>query len=304
MKSNQSKWLFWSVLGGAVFIFFVLTVYALIVYSVKDEDGGDFAFSGSKIGVVDIHGPIMEAKSWVEQLKKMGDNPSIKAIILHIDSPGGGVAASQEVYTEVLRIREHKKKIVVASMASVGASGAYYISCACDKIMANPGSITGSIGVIAEYYNYGELLRWAKMQSVVFKSGELKDAPSPVRALTENEKKYMQSIIDDMYNQFTQAVSKGRKMDIASVKLLADGRVYTGLDAKAKKLIDEVGSFQDAVEYTAKLAQLQGEPKLVHTPKERRTLIDLLTGDVSSLFPFPFSQTMPGVQIQFSYIWK
>jgi protease IV len=302
MNSSRSKWLFWSILGGAVVLFFVLTVYALILYSIKDDDSGDFNFSGSKIGVVDIHGAIFEAKSWVEQIKKMGDNPSIKAIILHIDSPGGGVAASQEIYTEVLHIRERKKKIVVASMASVGASGAYYIACACDKIIANPGTVTGSIGVIAEWYNYGELLRWAKMQSIVFKSGEFKDAPSPVRELTENEKKYMQNIIDDLYSQFTQAVSKGRKMDLTAVKKLADGRVYTGLDAKSKNLIDALGGFQDAVEYTAKAAQLSGEPKLVRPQKERRTLIDLLTGDVSSLFPF--TQHSPGVQIQFSYLWK
>jgi protease-4 len=302
MNSSQAKWLFWCVLGGAALIFFILTVYALLLYSVKEDDLADFSFSGSRIGVIDLHGPIFEARSWVDQIKKFGDSPSIKAIILHIDSPGGGVAASQEIYQEVLRLRDHKKKIVVSSMASVGASGAYYIACACDKIVANPGTVTGSIGVIAEWYNYGELLQWAKLKNVVFKSGEFKDAPSPVRDLTENERKYMQGVIDDLYNQFTLAVSKGRNLDLAVVKPLADGRIYTGLDAKSRRLIDEIGTFQDAVEITAKLAKIEGEPKLVHPVKEHRTFWDLLSGDLSSIFPI--NNQNRGTQIQFSYLWK
>jgi protease-4 len=302
MKPSQSKWLLWSVLGGTALLFFILTIYALILYSVKEDELSDFSFSGNKIGVVDLHGPIFEARSWVDQLKKFGDSPSIKAVILHIDSPGGGVAASQEIYQEVLKLRDQKKKIVVSSMASVGASGAYYIACASNKIVANAGTITGSIGVIAEWYNYGELLQWAKLKSVVFKSGEFKDAPSPVRELTENEKKYMHGIIDDLYNQFTLAVAKGRNLDLNIVKPLADGRIYTGLDAKSKRLIDEIGTFQDAVEITAKLAKIEGEPKLVHPTKERHTLWDLLSGDFSGFLPI--NNRNLGAQIQFSYLWK
>jgi protease-4 len=298
----NNKWLLWIILGGASLMFFLLTLYALILYTEREEDLGDFSFSGNKIGVIDLVGPIYEARPTVEQLRKFGENPGIKAIILRMDSPGGGVAASQEIYTEVLRVREKKHKIVVASMASVGASGAYYIACACDKIMANPGSVTGSIGVIAEWYNYGELLKWAKLKSVVFKSGELKDAPSPVRELTESEKKYLQNIIDDLYSQFITAVSKGRKLDLETVKRLSDGRIFTGADAKAKKLIDETGGLYDAVDLTAKLAKISGEPKLVHPPRERRTLIDLLTGDLSGLLSFP--QGIQDRRIQFSFLWK
>jgi protease-4 len=302
MSKSKSKWLVWAIVGGAFLIFFALTLYALIVYSIGEDESIDFSFGGSKIAVVDITGTILDAKPVVDQLKKFGDNDSIKAILLRIDSPGGGVAASQEIYSEVLRVRERKNKIVVASMASTGASGAYYIACACNKIVANPGTVTGSIGVIAEWYNYGELVKWAKLKSVVFKSGEFKDAPSPVRELTENERKYLQNLIDDLYSQFAMAVAKGRKMDLAAVKTLADGRVYTGLDAKEKKLIDEIGTFHDAVDMTAKLANISGEPKLVTSPVQRTTWLDLLTGNVSSLLPF--TGVIPDSRIQLSYLWK
>jgi protease-4 len=298
----NNKWLFWIILGGASLLFFLFTLYALILYSERESDLGEFSFSGSKIGVIDIAGAIYEARPIVEQLRKFSENPGIKAILLRMDSPGGGVAASQEIYAEVLRVRTQKHKIVVASMASVGASGAYYIACACDRIVANPGSVTGSIGVIAEWYNYGELMKWAKLKSVVFKSGDLKDSPSPVRDLNEQEKKYLQNIIDDLYSQFVTAVSKGRRLEWETVKLLSDGRVFTGADAKNKKLIDETGGLYDAVALTAKLAKISGEPRLVYSPRERRTLIDLLTGDLSGIFNFPTG--VPDQRIQFSFLWK
>jgi protease-4 len=302
MNKGTSKWLVWSIIGGSALLFFTLTLYALILYSVSEDEATDFSFSGNKIGVVDIVGPIFDAKPVVDQLKRYGDSSSIKAIILRIDSPGGGVAASQEIYGEVLRIKEKKNKIIVSSMASVGASGAYYIACGTDKIVANPGTVTGSIGVIAEWYNYGELMKWAKLKSVIFKSGEFKDAPSPVRDLTENEKKYLQNIINDLYSQFTEAVAKGRKLNLETVKSFSDGRVYTGLDAKDKKLIDEIGGFQEAVDLTAKLAKISGEPRLVTSTRERRTLLDLLTGDISGMLPFTGGAS--DTRIQFSYLWK
>ena len=187
-------------------------------------------------------------------------------------------------------------------MASVGASGAYYIACGTDKIIANSGTVTGSIGVIAEWVNYGELLKWAKLKSVVFKSGELKDAPSPVRDLAESEKKYLQNIIDDMYIQFVTAVADGRKMDFEKAKSLSDGRVYTGRDAKSKNLIDEVGNLHDAIDMTTKLAKISGEPKVVFPPKEKKTLWSFLFDDVSSILPLE-SRVLDN-RIQFSYQWK
>jgi protease-4 len=184
----------------------------------------------------------------------------------------------------------------------VGASGAYYLSCPADKIIANPGTVVGSIGVIAEWVNYGELFAWAKLKDVTFKTGEFKDSGTPTRELTEKEKVYFQGLIDDMYVQFVEAVAAGRKMDIEEVRELADGRVFTGRDARDKKLIDEVGDFQDAVDLTASLAGISGKPNLLRSTRERVTLLDLLTGDVSRLNPFG-AQTLKS-QVRFQYLWK
>lgn len=302
MTKNQSKWLVGVIVGGGALLLLVICLFALLLFSLREGDNSDFSFSNNKIGIVDLNGVIFESKSVVDQLQRLADNSSIKAIVLRIDSPGGGVAASQEIYNEVIRTTQKKNKIIVSSMASVGASGAYYIACGTNKIVANPGTITGSIGVIAEWYNYGELMKWAKLKSVVFKSGELKDAPSPIRELTEQEKKYLQNLIDDMYSQFLTAVAEGRKLDLETVRKFSDGRVYTGRDAKSKKLIDEIGSLQDAIDIAAKLAKISGEPKLVKSPKERKTLLDLLMGDVSSFLPF--NANVRDTRIQFSYLWK
>jgi len=302
MTKNQSKWLVGVIVGGGALLLLFVCLFALLLFSFREGSSSDFGFSKNKIGIVDLNGVIFESKSVVDQLQRFADNSAIKAIVLRIDSPGGGVAASQEIYNEVLRIKQKRNKIIVSSMASVGASGAYYIACGTDKIVANPGTITGSIGVIAEWYNYGDLMKWAKLKSVVFKSGELKDAPSPVRELTEQEKKYLQNLIDDMYSQFLTAVAEGRKLDLETVRKFSDGRVYTGRDAKSKKLIDEIGGLQDAIDIAAKLARITGEPKLVSPPKERRTLLDLLMGDISSALPF--NSNVGDTRIQFSYLWK
>ena len=226
----------------------------------------------------------------------------MKAILLNIDSPGGGVALSQEICTEIKRLREKKDKTIVAYLSSTGASGAYYIACAANKIVANPGTIVGSIGVIAEWVSYADLLEWAKLKEIVFKTGEFKDTGSPTRALTDNERKYFQGLIDDMYVQFVEAVSSGRKLELQEVRSMADGRVFTGRDAKQRKLIDDIGNFQDAVDMTAKLAGISGKPRLLRLTRQRVTLLDVLTTDLSRLVPFS-GQSMKS-QIKFQYLWK
>ncbi len=301
MNNRHSKLLVWVIVGGGLFVLFVVTLFALVLYTVRDDDGETLSFGDNKIGVVELSGVILESKSLIEQLQRFAESSSIRAIILRIDSPGGGVAASQEIFNEVLRLRKVKKKIIVSSIASVGASGAYYIACGTDKIIANPGTVTGSIGVIAEWINYGELMKWAKLKNIVFKSGELKDAPSPIRELTVAEKKYLQNIIDDMYIQFLTAVAEGRKLDVEKVRQLADGRVYTGKDAKDKGLIDELGGLQEAVEITSKLVQITGEPKLVYPPKSKKGLLGLLFDDASTVLPL---NSALDSRIQFSYVWK
>lgn len=296
----RNRMLFWLLLGGGAFV--LLTVVALaLLLAYGGESGGDFAF-GNRIQVVDIEGELLDSRPIIEQLKRYEDNKSVPAILLNVDSPGGGVAASQEIYTEIKRLRQKKQKIVVAYMSSVGASGAYYLSCPADKIIANSGTIVGSIGVIAEWVNYGDLLQWAKLKDVTFKTGEFKDTGTPTRALTEREKVYFQGLIDDMYVEFVEAVAAGRKMDMEAVRVLADGRVFTGRDAKEKKLIDEIGNFQDAVDLTASLAGITGKPNLLRSVRQRVTLIDLLTGDVSNLNPFGAKALKP--QVRFQYLWK
>jgi protease IV len=292
--------LIWLLLGGGAFVLLAAIVIA-IALTVSPDEAADFSFS-DRIQVVDIEGELLQSKPILEQLKRYEDSNSVKAILLNIDSPGGGVAVSQEIYEELKRLREKKDKTIVAYLSSTGASGAYYVACAANKIVANPGTIVGSIGVIAEWVSYGELLEWAKLKDIVFKTGEFKDTGSPTRPLTDNEKKYFQGLIDDMYVQFVEAVSSGRKLDLQEVRSMADGRVFTGRDAKERKLIDEIGNFQDAVDLTAKLSGISGKPRLLRLSRPRVTLLDVLTTDLSRLVPFN-GQGMQS-QIKFQYLWK
>jgi protease IV len=296
----RNRMLIWLLLGGGAFVLLAFTVIA-VVLAFSMGGGGDFALSG-RVQVVDIQGELVESQPILEELKRYEDSSSVRAILLNIDSPGGGVAVSQEIYSEIKRLRQKKSKIVVAYMSSTGASGAYYLACAADKIIANPGTIVGSIGVIAEWVNYADLLEWAKLRSIVFKTGEFKDTGSPTRPLTDRERAYFQGLIDDMYVQFVEAVADGRKLDIQDVRTLADGRVFTGRDGKERKLIDEVGNFQDAVDLTAKLAGISGKPRLIQATRQRVTLLDVLTSDISRLVPFG-AQTLKS-QIRFQYLWK
>jgi protease-4 len=296
----RNRMLIWLLLGGGAFVLLAVVVIAISL-TVSSDDSADFPFS-DRIQVVDVEGELVQSRFILEQLKRYEDSNSVKAILLNIDSPGGGVAASQEIYTEIKRLREKKDKTIVAYLSSTGASGAYYVACAANRIVANPGTIVGSIGVIAEWVNYAELLEWAKLKEVVFKTGEFKDSGSAARPLTENERKYFQALIDDMYVQFVEAVSSGRKLDLQEVRSLADGRVFTGRDARERKLIDEIGNFQDAVDLTAKLAGISGKPRLLRLNRQRVTLLDVLTTDLSRFVPFN-GQSMKS-QIKFQYLWK
>jgi protease IV len=306
-EKRSRLWL-WILIGGGGFFLFVLAVFTL-VYITLHAGGEQTAFSGfgDKIGVVDLEGVIVDPSTVVGQLKKFGDDSSIKAIILHVNSPGGGVAASEEIYREVRRIRDDKKKRIVASIETVGASGAYYVSSATDKIYADKGSIVGSIGVIAQWVNYGDLLRWAKVKSITMKAGEFKDTGSPTRDMTPAEQAYLQSLIDNMHTQFIQAVadgrnSDGRKVKASDIRAIADGKVWTGEQALSMKLIDQVADFQEAVDDTAKAVGISGEPTLVRPEKDRKTLSDLLFGDLSQWLPT--REKLLEQQVGFYYLWK
>jgi protease-4 len=303
MAEQRSRTLLWILIGGGAFFLFVLAVFSL-VYLTLHAGSNEAAFGGfgDRIGVVDLDGVILSPEPVVGQLKKFSDDSSIKAIILHVNSPGGGVAASEEIYREVKRIHDEKKKRIVVSIETVGASGAYYVSSASNKIYADNGSIVGSIGVIAEWVNYGDLLKWAKLKSIVFKTGEFKDTGNPARDLTPAEQAYMQSLIDNMFGQFVQAVADGRGMKFDDVKAIANGKVWTGEQALSMKLIDKVGDFQAVVRDTAKAVGISGEPTLVHPEKDRRTLLDLMLGDVSQYLPD--TEKMLEQHVGFYYLWK
>jgi protease IV len=303
MPERRSHTLLWILIGGGAFFLFVLAVFSLVYLTLHaGSNQAGFGGFGDRIGVVDLDGVILSPQPVVGQLKKFADDSSIKAIILHVNSPGGGVAASEEIYREVKRIREEKKKRIVVSIETVGASGAYYIASASNKIYADQGSIVGSIGVIAEWVNYGDLLKWAKLKSIVLKTGEFKDTGNPTRDLTPAEQAYMQSLIDNMFGQFVKAVADGRGMKFDDVKVIANGKVWTGEQALAMKLIDNVGDFEAVVKDTAKSVGISGEPTLVHPEKDRRTLLDLMLGDVSKYLPD--REKMLEQQVEFYYLWK
>src|SRR5438309_123359 len=304
MPEGRSRTLLWILIGGGAFFLFVLAVFSL-VYLTLHAGGNETSLSssfGDKIGVVDLDGVILSPKTVVDQLKKYGDDSSIKAIILHVNSPGGGVAASEEIYREVKRVRDEKKKRIVASIETVGASGAYYVSSATNKIYADQGSIVGSIGVISEWVNYGDLLHWAKMKEVILKTGEFKDTGNPTRDLTPAEKEYLQALINNLYGQFIQAVADGRKLKVDEVRAIADGKVWTGAQALPMQLIDQVADFQGAVEDTAKAVGIKGEPTLVRPEKDRKTVLDLLFGDVSQYVPT--REKLMEQHVGFYYLWK
>jgi protease-4 len=302
MAEGRSRVWLWLLVGGGVFVLFVIAVFTLVYLSFGGQNEEAFSGFGDKIAVVDLEGVILSPKQIVPQLKKYADDGSVKAIIIHVNSPGGGVAASEEIYREVKRIREEKKKRIVASIETVGASGAYYVASATDKIYADKGSIVGSIGVIAQWVNYGELLHWAKLKDITMKAGEFKDTGSPTREMTPAERQYLQSLIDNMHNQFIQAVAQGRHAKEADIRAIADGKVWTGEQAFSMKLVDQVADFEAAVKDTAKAVGISGEPTLVRPQKEKRSGLDLLFGDVSDYLPT--REKLLEQQVGFYYLWK
>ncbi|MBE9574689.1 MAG: signal peptide peptidase SppA [Proteobacteria bacterium] len=225
----------------------------------------------NKIGVIPINGVIKDADAITEQLIAFRNDKQIKAIILRINSPGGGVGPSQEIYSETRRTTKTKK--VVASLGSVAASGGYYVASAADSVVANPGTLTGSIGVLMEFVRFEELLKKIGVEMQVIKSGKFKDIGSPNRKMTKEEREILTRLIKDIRNQFVTAVSQGRNMPEEKVLELADGRVFSGREAKRLGLVDSLGNFQDAVNVAKRMAHIRGKVKLVYPVKKRRSLL-------------------------------
>ncbi len=281
---------------GAITIILFSAIWWISSFVAKDG-GGDLT-ARDKLALVRIEGVITESEDIVRQIKKYREDSSIKGIVLRIDSPGGAVGPSQEIYKEVLKTTEGKK--VVASMGGLAASGGYYIASAANRIFANPGTITGSIGVIMAFSNFEELMKKLGLKTTVIKSGKFKDVGSPVRELTEEERKILQNVSDDIHGQFIEAVAKGRNLKIESVKELADGRIFSGRQAKEAGLIDELGTLEDAISYATKLAGIKEKAKIVQERKEKNLLLRLFKEDFSSFIPSPLNTKFLGAQ----YIWQ
>lgn len=271
--ANSSKGSFKKGLG-----WFVVILLALFAGStLMGRFFGNGEFDGrEKIALVEVTGVIMDSGDIVRQLSQYRRDDEIKAIVLRVDSPGGGVAPSQEIYEEVLRIRAGKKPIYT-SMGSMAASGGYYIACPTDRIFANPGTLTGSIGVIMAFSNASELIGKIGIKPEVIKSGKYKDIGSPTRAMTKVERKHMQKVSDDVHDQFITAVSEGRGLEMKAARKLSDGRVFTGRQAMNYKLVDDLGGLEETIQQLAQAIGIQGRPRIV-VEKPEPSLLEMLMG--------------------------
>lgn len=290
-EKKSSPWR-WVVLVSAILIFagivifsFSMIFFAKVISTAEKRTYTETIGNGSdKIAIVDLDFTIMSPEGFVKQMKKYREDKSIKAIIIHVNTPGGGVAASQEMYEEVKKTRDSGKPVVV-SVESINASGGYYISCGANLIVANPGSLVGSIGVIMQYYTFKELADKIGMKENTIISGENKDTGNPFRDATERDKEYLNDIVMDSYDQFLDVVSKERKIEKEELKKIATGRVFTGRQAKENGLIDSLGTFSDAIRITARLANIDGEPVLVKE-KNRNNFFELFIESIVGIKDF------------------
>lgn len=248
----------------------------------------------SRVALVSIEGPIVDSMDVVKEIKEHAKDRSIKAIILRIDSPGGAVGPSQEIYEEVKKASAEKH--IVVSMGSIAASGGYYVASPADMIFANPGTLTGSIGVIMEIPNLEGLMTKIGVRTEVIKSGKHKDMASAFRKMEKEDRDILQGVLDNVHEQFVRAVAEGRKLTVDSIRPIADGRIFTGEQAKGLKLVDELGTLEDAIRKAAELAGISGEPEVV-SKKDKLSFLEMLR----SGFPKEIADMFPSVKIKFLY---
>ncbi len=270
-------------------IFIISAVLSIIVTFSKKVTLGE------KVALINVTGVLIDSSGVVEELKEHAKDSSIKAIVMRVDSPGGAVAPSQEIYREVLKVREKKK--VVVSMGSVAASGGYYISAPADRIVANAGTLTGSIGVIMEIPNVKGLMEKIGIEAQVIKSGKHKDIASVFKSLKPEEKEILQEVLDDVHDQFIKAVSESRSMDIEETRKIADGRVFTGRMAKEAGLVDELGSLEDAIALAGRLAGIKGTPEVVRK-KEKFSLLEMLRTQIPHKF---IGNSFSGISLKYLF---
>lgn len=264
-----------------IIIIAVLLVFFILLYKFMSAPGEMDTLqiaSGARVGVLEVNGVIFNSRPFIEDLNKFLDNSSVKAIVVRINSPGGSVGSSQEIYSALKRAKEQLP--IVVSMGDIAASGGYYIAIAADSIFANPGTTTGSIGVIAQLPQFYRLMDKIGVDYEVIKSGKFKDTGSPYREMNKDERNYLQGWVDDTYEQFVEAVAEERGMTVSEVKTLADGRVYTGRQALNLGLIDKIGDFQEAVDLAGAMGGIKGKPQILERKKKKLTLFDILFGDI------------------------
>ncbi|HEU5360441.1 MAG TPA: signal peptide peptidase SppA [Candidatus Deferrimicrobiaceae bacterium] len=282
-------------LRGCLIMLLVLAGFFVLLGIVSRIE--DFSFvRGERVAVLPINGVITESEDTIEQLKKFAKDDSVKAIVVRLNTPGGGVGPSQEIYAEVKKIRG--KKVIVASMGALAASGGYYIACAADKIYANPGTITGSIGVLMQFVNVKDLIEKIGVKGLVIKSGSFKDTGSPIREMSPEERKIIQGVIDNVHFQFVNAVAEGRKLPREEVLEIADGRIFSGEQAKELGLIDLLGNQEDAVAEAGRMAKIEGEPRVVTPPKKKLSILELLRDEAKSIIDEKLAQT----QVRLDYL--
>lgn len=286
------------IIAAAVLMFFVIVIISIL--GISRQADFSLASLGDKIALVEINGVIEQSEDIVRQLKKYNDDSSVRAIVLRINSPGGMVAPAQEIYNQILKVRENGKYVVV-SMSSVAASGGYYIACAGDSIMANPGTLTGSIGVILSFMTFEGLMDKVGVEMEVVKSDELKDVGNFSREMTQKEREMLQAAIDDTYDQFVMTVAEARNMDIDQVEEIADGSIFTGNQALEFGLIDKLGGLEDAISMAGRMTGLGDKPHIVREYPRRRRLLDYLVEKVAEMLGLRISkQTWPRLE----YIYK
>jgi protease-4 len=277
-----------------VLIFFAIVFVIIIVLSLVMTISHKVPI-GEKVALVRVVGVIIDSTSVIEELREYGKDSAIKAIVVRVDSPGGAVAPSQEIYEEINKLKTNKK--VVISMGSVAASGGYYISAPADRIVANAGTLTGSIGVIMEIPNVSNLMEKIGIETQVIKAGKHKDIASVFKTMTPEERKIIQSVLDDVHDQFVKAVSDGRGIDFDTVKKFSDGRIFTGRMAKELGLVDEIGNLQDAIMLAGELTGIEGEPEVV-TKEEKFSFIDMLKGQLPERL---IGDAFQGIQLKYMF---
>ncbi len=273
MFSRRHPYLFFLLIFSTIVAITVLGLSLMIVFSPKRSE---FSTGKNQVGIIEIKGVVSDSKNIIENIKRFRDEKSIKAIVLRIDSPGGAVGPAQEIYREVRKASQ--KKPIIASLGTVAASGGYYIAAGSDGIIANPGTITGSIGVIMGFTNFQEVLRKIGLVPIVVKSGAYKDMGSPVREMTVKEREILQNLADKIHAQFVRDVALGRKMEKDVLAPLADGRIYTGEEAKDLGLVDRIGNLEDSIEWAGRKGGIEGEIAVAYAPEKRFSLIKYVLG--------------------------